>query len=525
MPPIRPLRPRAGRHARPRRRLFAARSVLGATLLAAVLPGSAYLRVGHRRLGWVVLAAWSLLVAGLLGALGFVLVTRDLAALTSLALQPDALRAVRVGIGTVAVLWLLVLLDQFRRLRPSVLPAGHRVGALLLVTALAAGGVLPLAWTAQAVQAQRDLLRTVFRDEPENDTFSARERAQRADGRLNLLLIGGDSGDNRQGTRADSILVASVDRRSGKTVLVSLPRSLQRVPFPAASPMASRFPGGFDDLLNAVYTYGERNPEEFPGARNPGAEATTQAVSAITGLPIDYYVLVNLDGFRDVVDAIGGITLRVEERVPIGGRTGDQGEVLAYPDEWIEPGVRHLDGRDALWYARGRFGSDDYARMRRQRCVVGALLTQTDPQTVLRAYPRLAASARNVVETNVPQAALPELVDIALDARNTSVVSVTLTRSVIDTVNPDFDQIRRLVARQVRRSVARVEPPAAAATGGTPRSSATATATAPTPAATSSASPSPGPDDSDESGRASRDTTEKASGDVTEDLSSVCRYS
>ena len=83
--------------------------------------------------------------------------------------------------------------------------------------------------------------------------------------------------------------------------------------------------------------------------------------------------MVNLQGFKDLVDAVGGVTLTVRDRIPVGGLGSD---VTGY----IEPGRKKLDGHDTLWFARAREGSDDYSRMARQKCVMNALLTQISPQ-------------------------------------------------------------------------------------------------------------------------------------------------
>jgi anionic cell wall polymer biosynthesis LytR-Cps2A-Psr (LCP) family protein len=98
--------------------------------------------------------------------------------------------------------------------------------------------------------------------------------------------------------------------------MFSVPRNLENVPFPPGSPLQARFPTGFDCddcLLNAVYTYAETNRRQlFPGVADPGPQAVKQAVSAALGIPVHYYVLVNLEGFRGIIDALGGITIRVE---------------------------------------------------------------------------------------------------------------------------------------------------------------------------------------------------------------------
>ena len=130
-------------------------------------------------------------------------------------------------------------------------------------------------------------------------------------------------------------------------------------------------------MLNAIYG---QVPALYPGilgeSDNEGADALKQAVAGSLGVPVDYYVLVNLLGFQQVVDAIGGVTVNVNEPVAINGNT-DRG---IPPTGYLEPGPdQHLDGFHALWFARGRWGSDDYERMLRQRCMVDAIVEAADP--------------------------------------------------------------------------------------------------------------------------------------------------
>ena len=121
-------------------------------------------------------------------------------------------------------------------------------------------------------------------------------------------------------------------------------------------------------MLNAVY---REVPILYPHilgkSANEGADAIKQAFEGATGLPVDYYVLINFQGFQQMVDAIGGVTVNINEPVAVNGDT-DAG---IPPTRYLQPGPdQHLDGFDALWFSRGRYGADDYQRMDRQRCMV-----------------------------------------------------------------------------------------------------------------------------------------------------------
>jgi LCP family protein required for cell wall assembly len=237
--------------------------------------------------------------------------------------------------------------------------------------------------------------------------------------------------------RPDSISVVSIDVRTGAPLLVSVPRNLEKARFTEGSPAAALFPDGFSGagdrgewLINATWTYGEDNPKLFPGDGEPGVTAVKQAVEGTLGLPVHYFVVIDLDGFSDLVDALGGVTIRITEPIPIGSG----GEVL-------EPGLRRLDGYEALWYARSRTGSSDYARMSRQRCVLGAILHEADPSTVLRNFTALAQASTSVITTDIPQAELPELVDLAWRAKDLPVTSLQLVPPLIEPADPDLGVI------------------------------------------------------------------------------------
>jgi polyisoprenyl-teichoic acid--peptidoglycan teichoic acid transferase len=250
--------------------------------------------------------------------------------------------------------------------------------------------------------------------------------------------------------------------------LVSVPRNLQNARFTEGSAAAARFPDGFSGegelsewLLNATWTYGEANPELFRGPDEPGVTAVKQAVEGTLGLPIQYVVVVDLSGFRDLVDALGGVTIRVTEPLPIG----QSGQVLA-------PGLRKLDGYQALWYARSRSGSSDYARMSRQRCVLGAILREADPATVLSNFTELAAASTSIITTDIPQAELPELVDLAWRAKDRPVTSLQLVPPLITPADPDLevisDELERAMEASVDAAAGRTGPNTATAGGISP---------------------------------------------------------
>ena len=200
-------------------------------------------------------------------------------------------------------------------------------------------------------------------------------------------------------------------------------------------------------MLNGVYTLGQEHADLYPG-REAGLAAMKEAVSETLGVELNYYAMVDLAGFQNLVDATGGISLDIGKRVPIGG-VGS--EIYG----WIEPGKNvHLDGYHALWFARSRADSDDYERMTRQKCVMAALAKQLDPGTVATRFVDLAEAGSDIVRTDVGADQLPELVELALRGKALPIESVNFAPPLIRTSSPDFTLIRRTVTETIDASEA-----------------------------------------------------------------------
>ena len=274
--------------------------------------------------------------------------------------------------------------------------------------------------------------------------------------------------------------VASIDAETGKTVLISLPRNMQNFPFAEGSVMAEQFPDGFDAegmYLNGLSTWALDHAALFKGSKNPGVDATIQGVEGITGLKMNYWAMVNLEGFKDLVDAVGGVELNVRQPIPVG---------LPWEKtfHYIDPGKRTLNGHDTLWFARAREGSDDYSRMARQKCVMSAMLQQVSPQVALRNFEKIAGASEAMVSTDIPRGEVDRFVDLALKARSQKIATLSLVPPMINTAHPDI----ALVQQKVAAAIARAEgdkPPAQETAEAAPAEEAPATeAPAPRPTPT-----------------------------------------
>ncbi len=422
------------------------RRAMALMVMTLVLPGSAQLVAGNRRVGLVALRTWLVLVAGTVLSLAAGVVWHGFA--FWVVSDPLALGVVRAVLMVLAVGWALLFMDAWRLGQPLTLTQQHRravVGVNGLLSLSVAGTLL---FGAHLVGVQRDFMVTMFGDG---------QATTATDGRYNVLLLGGDAGAGRTGLRPDSMTVASIDAETGRTVLIGLPRNLADFPFARGSVMRQQFPDGFNCegcYLNGVSTWAEDNTELFPRSKHPGVDATIMAIEGITGLQINYWAMVNLEGFKDLVDPVGGVTLTVRDPIPVGGLGSD---VTGY----IQPGTRTLDGHDTLWFARAREGSDDYSRMARQKCVMNAMLEQVSPQVALRNFEDIARAGSDMISTNLPNGEVGRFMDLALKARSQKVSTLSLVPPLVNTGDPDIAQVRSLVQQAIDRAEGDAPPPEA----------------------------------------------------------------
>ncbi|WP_241564280.1 LCP family protein [Nonomuraea polychroma] len=465
--------------------------VLGWLVLAALAPGAAHLRAGWRKTGLTLISCYA---AGLLALLA-VWLLNDFDQLVGSFIENSWLTAIIIGAGVLGIAWFVLIVHSFMVLRPGRLPqtgqilTGTVAGLLAVMVMVPFGVAGQFAWTFQGT------LHDIFQENPPDGESPVAAQPKPEDPwagrqRVNILLLGGDADDHRVGVRTDSMNLASVDVKTGNTVLFSLPRNLENVRFRPGTPMAQRFPNGFrlpadaaggrSDLLNSVWEYADAHPEIFGGKQHQGPKVLMDTIGYTLGVKVDWYALVNMWGFARLIDAIGGVTINVETDVVFG----------KYNEGLVKAGTRKLKGADAMWYARSRTNSDDYTRMRRQRCVLGALLDQADPATVLTRFNRIALATKELIRTDIPRRMLPHLVPLALKVKNAKVTSVQFVPPLINTGYPDWEKIRTVAAKAIRDSSA--PKPALAATASPGVSSSPAPKKTPKKSTGTSANPAKG---------------------------------
>jgi anionic cell wall polymer biosynthesis LytR-Cps2A-Psr (LCP) family protein len=169
-------------------------------------------------------------------------------------------------------------------------------------------------------------------------------------------------------------------------------------------------------------------------------------VSNLLGIPVHYYVLVDLRGFVEVVDALGGLRMTAPDSV-------NDLTSPAYPGEpWtdievVRGEVVKLDGRHALAYARSRSASSDYTRMVRQRCILAAMAGRIDSMRTVRSIARLSGAAKEFASTDIPRFRLPALVRLLRGIDPFRTMSVSFTPPEYSVVDPDVAEMRSTVQR------------------------------------------------------------------------------
>ena len=166
---------------------------------------------------------------------------------------------------------------------------------------------------------------------------------------------------------------------------------------------------------------GMEYPAAFSGPGTPSENAVKGVISEFLGIPIHHYAMVNLNDFVELVDALGGIDIYVPSRVIDDEYPHEDGGVERLE---IDTGWQKMNGHVALAYARSRSQDSDYFRMNRQRCVIEAMIAQTDPVSLILNFGSLADVIKRTVLTDIPIDALPQLIKLlpAMDIDN--IVSV-----------------------------------------------------------------------------------------------------
>lgn len=381
---------------------------LTAAGLSALMPGLGQLYNGRRTLGLRMLVP-SLIVAGIALFVWWSVPGNRLAATL---IAPTTLLAA-LALNALVLGWRLLAVGHgFFDRRFAGAPGRAGVIGLAIIVAIVALPHLVAAyygWAAYAAFEQ------VFSGPGNGSNGDGAHVGPSPDpgGRVNILLTGVDTAPGRNHALTDTLIVLSVDPVGSTVSMVSVPRDMVDVPLGNGDV--------FGPKINSLQGYAARHPKEFPNG--PG-RALPDAIGALLGIPIHYSAQVDLGGFVRMVDAVGGVDITVDKAI----RDPDYGGFGVGPGWSIKPGEHHLDGANALAYARIRRakGESDFTRAARQQEVLVALRDAAVKDNLLFSLPRLLGALGDTVRTDLPASRLPELAALAeeIDGDATTLVVI-----------------------------------------------------------------------------------------------------
>lgn len=439
------------------------RRALGLTALSVLLPGLGLLWTKRRMIGYAMIGVT---VIGAI-CLGIIVSSGGLIHGTAQLLTKKGLVLLLFCTIGGGLLWIagivLTALTTSGRRWPDQTRWMHRIFATVMCLVVAA----PAAYAAHDVWITRNAFNNIFHDRYTTNTNAATPGSGsdpwKDTPRVNILLFGSDAGADRINQRPDSLIVASIDTKTGDTVLVSVPRNMGHAPFPASDPLHKLYPDGYTKLpgetdnaaglMEGVWLLGNDHKDLFPkDDPNPGLTATKDAVTGITGLGIDYTATIDMAGFEQLVNAMGGVYVNVKadpgstfdpsKGIPIGGEIENGAIKPGSITGWIKPGYQKLNGHDALWYSRSRVGSasGDDNRMRRQRCMINDLISQVNPFQMVQKFPSIMQVASDNIRIDIKQDDLPAWATLAqkMKGGNMRTVDISDPKSNWD---PDYTKI------------------------------------------------------------------------------------
>ena len=435
----------------------ARKSAFAAAFFSFLLPGLGQMYVGRLRRGAIFMVPWLLaaaLIAGTAFSMGFKHFGEQFA---DTAWQQYLL----AGIG-IDLLWrLIAILDAFWVARaPSgvhdapVRRLGSAVGLLAIVAVL----LVSHATVAKPVYTVYDTLNTITGGDDTTDPSESIDPSQsfiapqptvapeslapgasptpsaeptatpvpQADwtkGRLNILLVG------TNGALTDTLIVVSIDPDTNQVAFIGIPRDTVGMAIPSGTAAAKYYGGTFPARVNqiAFYAGSPAFANIWPGknAREKKYDALKSVVGESLGIDIPYYVQVDMSGFRDVIDTLGGSVVDVQ--LPVYDVRYGTDDGRAALKLYIPPGIHYMDGAEALAYARSRHTTNDFDRSARQMRTITAIRNQIDIPSLLGDMDQLLGIIKRDIRTDIPSKLLPTLAQIGQNINLDKRISLQLT--------------------------------------------------------------------------------------------------
>ena len=239
-------------------------------------------------------------------------------------------------------------------------------------------------------------------------------------GKKNIVVMGCDTRKDDAG-RSDTLFVVMLDKSNKNAALLSIPRDTR---------VKVRDHGW--DKINSAFAYG-------------GQKLTRETVQDFLGIKIHNYVVVDFQGFKDLVDAVGGVDINVEKR-------------MSYYDPYadfkidLRPGNQHMDGKTAMQYVRYRDEEGDIGRIRRQQKFIMALYKQIASKNIITKMPGVSKQIMSMIKTDLSLKEMVELGKVMHDMMEKGGLKMAMvpgTPEYIDGISywiPDISKMRQQVA-------------------------------------------------------------------------------
>ncbi len=250
--------------------------------------------------------------------------------------------------------------------------------------------------------------------------------------RVNVLLVGVDALPQRGTQLTDTMMVVSLDPAGGRSAMISIPRDLYGAPLPDGRIWAAK--------LNSLMARTNLDPTQFP----LGGVGTLKAtVGNLLGVEIHYFAAINLLGFKQAIDAIGGVEIQVQRAIndptyvdEFDNRTGF----------YLQPGTHYMDGHTALAYVRSRkgIGDNDFTRAARQQQLLTAVRQKLTAQNLLLTLPALLDATKLLISTDIPTDRMAILARAVQDADMSELQRVVIEPPL---VVPDNDPASGYILR------------------------------------------------------------------------------
>jgi polyisoprenyl-teichoic acid--peptidoglycan teichoic acid transferase len=219
--------------------------------------------------------------------------------------------------------------------------------------------------------------------------------------RINILITGIDSGHDRNHALTDTIILASIDPATDKVALISFPRDISGFPLWNGRT--------FTGKINSLMTYSRLHPDAF--GDGGGLPTLAHEISYLSGVQVQYFASINLDGFEKMINLVGGVDVVNPKPIDDPDYAWFDGTHGFY----LPAGPVHLDGRIGLAYVRSRQGAgdNDFTRAARQQQVLAALRTKVTKPGVLLKLADLLDAAASTIRTNFPTDRVDEMLALA----------------------------------------------------------------------------------------------------------------